>query len=51
LEEHPDIAAEPAVSSDLALKLIAAAALSTRATRDAADAVPEVFAAMGAWRN
>jgi acetyl/propionyl-CoA carboxylase alpha subunit len=51
LDDHPDIAAEPAVSSDLALKLIAAAALSTRATRDAADAVPEVFAAMGAWRN
>ncbi len=51
LDEHPEIAAEPPVSGDLALKLIAAAALSTRAVRDAADAIPEIFNAMGAWRN
>jgi acetyl-CoA/propionyl-CoA carboxylase, biotin carboxylase, biotin carboxyl carrier protein len=51
LDEHPALAMEPPISADLARKLIAAAALSTRAARDAADAVPELFAAMGAWRN
>jgi acetyl/propionyl-CoA carboxylase alpha subunit len=51
LDEHPAIAAEPELTADLSLKLIAAAALSLRATRDAADAVPEIFSAMGAWRN
>ena len=51
LDEHPAIAAEPALTADLSLKLIAAAALSLRATRDAADAVPDIFSAMGAWRN
>ncbi len=51
LDEHPAIAADPPIGADLALKLIAAAALSTRAARDAADAVPEIFSAMGAWRN
>jgi acetyl/propionyl-CoA carboxylase alpha subunit len=51
LDEHPGLAHEPPLSDELALKLIAAAALSTRAVRDAADAVPEIFSAMGAWRN
>jgi acetyl-CoA/propionyl-CoA carboxylase, biotin carboxylase, biotin carboxyl carrier protein len=51
LDEHPAIAAEPPPTADLLLKLLAAAALSTRATRDAADAVPAIFSAMGAWRN
>jgi acetyl/propionyl-CoA carboxylase alpha subunit len=51
LDEHPAICAEPPLSADLALKLIAAAALSTRSARDAADAVPEIYCAMGAWRN
>jgi acetyl-CoA/propionyl-CoA carboxylase, biotin carboxylase, biotin carboxyl carrier protein len=51
LDEHPSIAADPPIGADLALKLIAAAALSTRAARDAADAVPEIFSVMGAWRN
>jgi acetyl-CoA/propionyl-CoA carboxylase, biotin carboxylase, biotin carboxyl carrier protein len=51
LDEHPTLAQEPPIVPDLAGKLIAAAALSTRAVRDAADAVPELFAAMGAWRN
>ena len=37
--------------TDPSIKLIAAAALSLRPTRDAADAVPEMFSAMGAWRN
>jgi len=51
LDEHPALAAEPPPTADLLLKLLAAAALSTRATRDAADAVPAIFSAMGAWRN
>jgi acetyl-CoA/propionyl-CoA carboxylase, biotin carboxylase, biotin carboxyl carrier protein len=51
LDEHPALTVDPPVSPELALKLIAAAALSTRATRDAADAMPELFSAMGAWRN
>ncbi len=51
LDEHPAIVAEPPISADLMLNLIAAAALSTRAVRDAADAIPEIFSAMGAWRN
>jgi acetyl-CoA/propionyl-CoA carboxylase, biotin carboxylase, biotin carboxyl carrier protein len=51
LDEHPALAQEPPITADLAGKLLAAAALSTRAARDAADAMPELFAAMGAWRN
>jgi acetyl/propionyl-CoA carboxylase alpha subunit len=51
LDEHPALAAEPPISADLAAKLIAAAALSLRPVRDAADAVPDLFSAMGAWRN
>lgn len=51
LDEHPGLAAEPPLSDELTFKLIAAASLSTRAVRDAADAVPEIFGAMGAWRN
>jgi acetyl-CoA/propionyl-CoA carboxylase, biotin carboxylase, biotin carboxyl carrier protein len=51
LDEHPALAADPPVSPELATKLIAAAALSLRPVRDLADAVPEIFGAMGAWRN
>ena len=51
VDEHPAIAMEPPIDADVMLNLIAAAALSTRAVRDAADAVPEIFSAMGAWRN
>jgi acetyl-CoA/propionyl-CoA carboxylase, biotin carboxylase, biotin carboxyl carrier protein len=51
LDEHPALAADPPISAELAAKLIAAAALSLRPVRDSADAVPEIFSAMGAWRN
>jgi propionyl-CoA carboxylase alpha chain/3-methylcrotonyl-CoA carboxylase alpha subunit/acetyl-CoA/propionyl-CoA carboxylase biotin carboxyl carrier protein len=51
LDEHPEIAAEPPLDERQQIKLLAAAALSTRPVRDAADAVPPLFAAMGAWRN
>jgi acetyl/propionyl-CoA carboxylase alpha subunit len=51
LEEHPGIATEPPLSGETARAAIAASALSTRPVRDAADAVPPMHAAMGAWRN
>ena len=51
LDSHPEIAAEQPIPQGLSDKLLAVAALSTRAVRDAADAVPALHAAMGAWRN
>jgi acetyl-CoA/propionyl-CoA carboxylase biotin carboxyl carrier protein len=51
LDAHPEIAAEPEITEGLRDKLLAAAALSIRPVRDAADAVPPLYAAMGAWRN
>jgi acetyl-CoA/propionyl-CoA carboxylase, biotin carboxylase, biotin carboxyl carrier protein len=51
LDDHPELAAEPPLSDSLSLKLLAAAALATRPVRDAADAVPPLYAAMGGWRN
>ena len=51
LDAHPELAAEPPIPQGLSDKLLAVAALSTRAVRDAADAVPALHAAMGAWRN
>jgi propionyl-CoA carboxylase alpha chain/3-methylcrotonyl-CoA carboxylase alpha subunit/acetyl-CoA/propionyl-CoA carboxylase biotin carboxyl carrier protein len=51
LDAHPEIAVEPPMARHLTDKLLAIASLSTRAVRDAADAVPALHAAMGAWRN
>jgi len=51
LDVHPEIAAELPPSAELVEKLLAVAALSLRPVRDAADAVPPLHAAMGAWRN
>jgi acetyl/propionyl-CoA carboxylase alpha subunit len=51
LDAHPEIAAEPAPDEGSLLRLLAAAALSTRPVRDAADAVPELHAAIGDWSN
>jgi len=51
LDAHPEIAAEPELSADTRAKLLAIAALSQRAVRDAADKVPPLYAAMGGWRN
>ncbi|WP_028350641.1 acetyl-CoA carboxylase biotin carboxylase subunit [Bradyrhizobium murdochi] len=49
LEENPHIASgEPA--SDLS-DFLATAALLTRPVRESADAVPELHAALGSWRN
>ncbi|HYF60265.1 MAG TPA: biotin carboxylase N-terminal domain-containing protein [Burkholderiaceae bacterium] len=51
LDAHPEVAAEPAPSPELLRELLAAAALSCRPVRDAADAVPALHAAIGGWRN
>ncbi|MGH8790730.1 MAG: acetyl-CoA carboxylase biotin carboxylase subunit [Cupriavidus necator] len=51
LDGHPEVAAEPQLSQVMVRKLLAAAALSCRPVRDAADAVPALHAAIGAWRN
>jgi acetyl-CoA/propionyl-CoA carboxylase, biotin carboxylase, biotin carboxyl carrier protein len=51
LDANPGIAAEPPPSPETVEKLLAVAALSLRPVRDAADAVPPLYAAMGGWRN
>lgn len=51
LDANPQIAAEPELASETLQALLAAAALSTRPMRDVADAVPDMHAAMGGWRN
>ncbi|MDB5987098.1 MAG: ATP-grasp protein [Nevskia sp.] len=51
LDAHPEIAAEPALDQNKLQRLLAAAALSVRPLRDAADAVPAMHAAIGGWRN
>jgi acetyl/propionyl-CoA carboxylase alpha subunit len=51
LDANPELAAEPAPSPATVIQLLAAAALSTRPVRDAADAIPPLHAAIGRWRN
>jgi acetyl/propionyl-CoA carboxylase alpha subunit len=51
LDAHPEIAADPALGEETLQKLLAAAALVTRPMRDIADTVPDMHAAMGAWKN
>ncbi len=51
LDQHPEVAAEPGLEPARLQALLAAAALATRPVKDAADAVPALHAAMGAWRN
>jgi acetyl-CoA/propionyl-CoA carboxylase, biotin carboxylase, biotin carboxyl carrier protein len=51
LDAHPEVAAEPAIDKATLHKLLAVAALTSRSLRDAADAVPALHAAIGAWRN
>jgi len=51
LDANPQIAAEPELEPATLARLLATASLLTRPVRDAADAVPELHAAMGAWRN
>jgi len=51
LDGHPEIAAEPPLPEPVRHLLLATAAMHTRAMRDVADAVPDLHAAIGAWRN
>ena len=51
LDANPQIAAEPELPAERLRALLAAAALSTRPMRDAADAVPDLHAAIGSWSN
>jgi acetyl-CoA/propionyl-CoA carboxylase biotin carboxyl carrier protein len=51
LDAHPELAANPPIDSDTMLALLAAAALSQPQVLDAAAAVPEPHASIGAWRN
>jgi acetyl/propionyl-CoA carboxylase alpha subunit len=51
IAERPDLLREPNISGETARKLLAAAALTCREVRDAADAIPTVHAEMNAWRN
>jgi acetyl-CoA/propionyl-CoA carboxylase, biotin carboxylase, biotin carboxyl carrier protein len=51
LDANPEIAQTPAVPAEVMTRLLAAGALVTRPVRDAADAVPALHAAIGAWRN
>jgi acetyl/propionyl-CoA carboxylase alpha subunit len=51
LDANPQIAAEPALPEKTLHELLAAAALVTRPMRDVADAVPDMHAAIGGWRN
>jgi acetyl/propionyl-CoA carboxylase alpha subunit len=51
LDANPELAAEPPPSPATITRLLAAAALTTRPVRDAADAVPALHASIGGWRN
>jgi propionyl-CoA carboxylase alpha chain/3-methylcrotonyl-CoA carboxylase alpha subunit/acetyl-CoA/propionyl-CoA carboxylase biotin carboxyl carrier protein len=51
LDAHPEVAAEPAMQQEALDIFLAAAAVSSRLVRDAADAVPRLHAAIGHWRN
>ena len=51
LDAHPEIAAEPQLPQEKLVRLLAAAALNTRAMREVADTVPDLHAAIGGWRN
>ena len=51
LDANPDIAAEPELAADTLHALLAAASLSTRPLRDAADSIPDLHAAIGSWSN
>jgi acetyl/propionyl-CoA carboxylase alpha subunit len=51
LDANPQIAAEPEIANDSLQALLATAALSTRPMIDAADAIPDLHAAIGSWTN
>jgi acetyl/propionyl-CoA carboxylase alpha subunit len=51
IEDKPELAQDPAMEQWTAARVLAAATLSLRPVRDAADAVPALHAALGSWRN
>lgn len=51
LADKPELAADPPLDDETSRALLGAAALSLRPVRDAAEAVPELHAAIGHWRN
>ena len=51
LDAHPEIAADPPLERGTLDRLLAAAAVSTRAMREVADTVPDLHATIGGWRN
>jgi acetyl/propionyl-CoA carboxylase alpha subunit len=51
IAEKTDLLHEPEISGETARKLLAAAMLSCREVRDAAEAIPAIHAEMNAWRN
>jgi len=51
LDADPDVAGEPPLDEPSLNALLAAAARASRPLRDAADAVPSLHAAIGAWHN
>jgi acetyl/propionyl-CoA carboxylase alpha subunit len=51
LDADPSLAEEQTPEPEALLRLLAAAALVARPLREAADSVPAMHAAMGAWRN
>lgn len=51
LDANPQIATDPPLAERTLHALLAVAALSIRPVRDGVDAVPDLHAAIGAWRN
>ena len=51
IADRADVLRTPAPNASVLRAVLAASALSSRAVRDAADAVPALHAAIGAWRN
>lgn len=51
IDDNPQLAMNPALEPDTRNRLLAAASLLTRPMRDVADAVPDLHAAIGGWRN
>ncbi|MGH8456268.1 MAG: acetyl-CoA carboxylase biotin carboxylase subunit [Stenotrophobium sp.] len=51
LDANPQIAADPEMPTTTLHALLSAASLSTRPMRDVADAVPDMYAAIGGRRN
>ncbi|QHS10331.1 acetyl/propionyl/methylcrotonyl-CoA carboxylase subunit alpha [Sinimarinibacterium sp. NLF-5-8] len=51
LDANPQIAAEPEIPAQQLTALLGTAALNARAMTDAADAIPDLHAAIGGWTN